>query len=597
MNEKKLKQMNILALLAVLCGVIFIVVFSFFMSPNENKILRENKLTDYSEGWVLKAYNGGTDRLVDLPENVKAKAGETLVLMKRVPEGCSRDTVLVFETEFQNVLVTVDDKKMYTSGVMTDQKLIKNAVPCYNMVELKASDSDSVIAIYLLSGYKRYSGSLPKIYFGSKGDVIAGIMRQSGFGFILSGIILLITILLAVSLMFMKNINVDKRKGGYAFGFIIATTLWGICDSDVMQLLTGNTFGLYMSSMVLILLLPILYLMYQRCFAMKRRFAKILDTGIYVFCVNFLTGLVFQLVGVCDFAGYIIFTKVLITVALILLSGLMYLAADTYMDKIIYNNFIANVIITGACLLEGLLSLFKFYKSYDGTLLQTGLYIFLIFFVITVQKDIIREMNRSRDAAISTIEQERDMAMRNINTKLIISTLSLAAGEIKDTDKKNSRLIYDATVYMKYNIKTVTENGMVPFYQELEYVKSYLGMQKRQKPDMDIVIEDKVIDFSVPFNTIEPLVENAVVNGALSARAFPRLVFRSYERLDCYAIQIVDNGRGIGPDKSFYGKQSFKSVKKKLKTMCGGGIEIKCKPDKGTIVTVKIPKEGYIIKE
>ena len=60
----------------------------------------------------------------------------------------------------------------------------------------------------------------------------------------------------------------------------------------------------YMASQIFLLLMPLLYFMYLRSFAMKRRYAKIFEILIYVYAVNFLTGIVFQLVGVCDFASY-----------------------------------------------------------------------------------------------------------------------------------------------------------------------------------------------------------------------------------------------------------------------------------------------------
>ena len=47
----------------------------------------------------------------------------------------------------------------------------------------------------------------------------------------------------------------------------------------------------------------------------------------------------------------------------------------------------------------------------------------------------------------------------------------------------------------------------------------------------------------------------------------------------------------------FTGKKQYKEIKKQLKTACGAAIEIKTKQDKGTILTVKVPKEGYIVKE
>jgi sensor histidine kinase YesM len=138
---------------------------------------------------------------------------------------------------------------------------------------------------------------------------------------------------------------------------------------------------------------------------------------------------------------------------------------------------------------------------------------------------------------------------------------------------------------------------LVPFTQELDYIRAYLGIQSKRFKDLEIAIEDKVLDFKVPYNTIEPIVENSIENGALKSSSSGRFVLRSYERLDCYAVQIVDNGPGISPEKEFCGNTDYKTVKKRLKTMCQASIDVKCRPGKGAIITVKIPKDGYIIKE
>jgi len=109
-------------------------------------------------------------------------------------------------------------------------------------------------------------------------------------------------------------------------------------------------------------------------------------------------------------------------------------------------------------------------------------------------------------------------------------------------------------------------------------------------------VEDKVTEFKVPYNTIEPLVENAV-EAAVETKQDGKVVVRSYERLDCFAIQIVDNGNGVSPVKKFRAKQDFRGLQKQLKSSVGALIEVRTKPDKGTILTVKIPKQGYVIKE
>lgn len=597
MNERRLKQLNILVLLTALAGIIFMGLFVFVFSPANSNRIKSGELTEFNDSWILRGYRGNADSIINLPAKIEADAEETILIMHKVPDDISSDTVLVFETEFQNIVVTVGDEKVYTNGVLNNQKLMKTSVPCMNVIDIGNAKAGDVVSIYVASGYDKYSGKLASIYYGTRGDAVADIVGRNGAGFVFSVTLLVIIILLSISLIFIKNMNIDKRKSAYAFGFIFASVIWSITGNPITQLLTGNTFGVYMCNMVLLLIMPVLYIMHQRCFAVKRRFARIFEIGIYVFAVNFLTGVIFQMLGVCDFATYVIFTKVLITLGLILLSGIMYLAADTYSDKTIYSNLWANLVLTVAFVLEAFLSIFKFYADYDGLVLQTGVYVFMVLLVISVEKSLIKEMNQQRDEALSNIEQEKGLAVKNINTGLIYGSLNTVMNAIKGRDRENSRLIYDTSIYMKYNLKAVNEKSMVPFSEELEYIKAYLGMQRRINEQLEVTVEDKVVDFKVPFNTIEPLVENAVINGVLKSESSGRIVVRSYERLDCFAIQIVDNGRGAGPDKRFEGKQSFKGIRKRLKSMCGAGVEIKNKPDKGTIVTVKVPKDGYIIKE
>ena len=597
MNERKLKQLNIIAIITALAALICIGLFVFAFSPDIENRINMGNLKTYNDGWVLKAYDKYEDRIITLPEKVKASEGETLILMNKVPDTVNADTVLVTKTNFQNIIVTVDGKKVYSNGVLNDQKLMKNAVPCVNIIDIGQAKPGDIVAIYIASAYGKYNGQLPNIYYGTRGDAITDIVKDNGVSFVVAVTVFVLTVLLMVSIIFMKNVNVDKRKAGYAFGFIFTAALWSITGNPIMQLFTGNNFGVYMSNMVLLLIMPVLYIMYQRCFAVKRRFAKIFEIGIYVFAINFLTGVVFQLYSVCDFATYMIFTKIIITLGLVMLSGIMYLAADTFSDKTIYNNFFANMVLTVACLLEAFLSIFKFYKAYDGVVLQFGIYLFIVLLVITVEKGVIKEMNHQRDSALSNIDVEKKRTVKQVNTSVIYSALNTVMSDLKTTDIENSRLVYDTTMYLKNNLRALTDRDLVPFAEELEFIRAYLGIQKKQNPTLEVTIEDKVIDFNVPYNTIEPLVENAVKNGALKADVAGRIVIRSYERLDCFAIQIVDNGKGIGPDKRFEGKQTYKNIKRRLKNMCGGVIDINNKPEKGTILTVKIPKSGYIIKE
>lgn len=595
MNERRFRQLNILTIIAVAVGIGMMLFFAFVVSDGGNQKISFRTPKKLDDTWVLYRQGETDEQIIDLPTKLKAKKGEIITITHQMPEDAGEDSAICFYTEFQNVIVSIGDRRVYESGVLADNKMTKNAVPGYHVVDIDARAGETV-TIQLASAYGRYSGRIPGIYYSSRGDIVSWLIRRNGIPFVVSLMILVLTILLGVSLLFMTNENINKQKAAYGFGFIVFAAAWIFFGNTMMQLLTKNQFATYMASQIFLLLMPLLYFMYLRSFAMKRRYAKIFEILIYVYAVNFLTGIVFQLVGVCDFASYMFFTKILIMVGLLLLCLIMYLAADTYADKSIYSNFWANVILTGSCLVEFILHFFRFYKSYQGVVLQIGLFVFAVLLMISIEKTVIQEMNAERDAALSSVGHEKSQAVRTINTALIYRALNTAITDLKTHDQSNSRLIYDTSMFMQHNMDAVYKQGLVSFDIELSYIRAYLGMQKRIHPGLEVLVEDKVTEFKVPYNTIEPLVENAV-EAAVETKQDGKVVVRSYERLDCFAIQIVDNGNGVSPVKKFRAKQDFRGLQKQLKSSVGALIEVRTKPDKGTILTVKIPKQGYVIKE
>ena len=72
-----------------------------------------------------------------------------------------------------------------------------------------------------------------------------------------------------------------------------------------------------------------------------------------------------------------------------------------------------------------------------------------------------------------------------------------------------------------------------------------------------------------------------------------RIIVRSYERRDSYAIQIVDEGAGFDTDMLYHKDTptSMKTVRQRLEASVGGVIEVNSRYGVGTIVTVKVPKK------
>ncbi|MGN0368229.1 MAG: ATP-binding protein [Wujia sp.] len=597
MNERRLRQLNILVIITLVLSAVAMGTMFFITSSDDRNKTKIKPLSALNHGWELYRIGDENPVLVDLPDKVKAKPQEVITISHEVPEGVGDNSVLFFYTEFQNVIVSINEQRIYENGIENESRLFKNAVPTYNMVSLEGAKPGDTIWIQYLSSYKKHSGSLGEIFYGSQGDAVSYMIANRGISFGVALTIFLITALLGLSLLFMEQEKAEKRRAAYGLGFIMLAALWSMLDSPLSQVLTTKRIAVYVCSNILLLVLPMVYMMYLRCFALKRRYAKIFEISIYVYGSNLLVALVFWFVGVCDLATYMVVTKSLIAIGLLVLCILMYLAADTYRDKSIYSNFWSNVILCIAFFGECLFGLFKFYAHSKGLILQVGLFVFAVLLMISIEKTLIRHLNAQRDEALASMGQQKTQAVKTINTSLIYNALNTAISSLKDVSYADSRLLYDTTVFMHHDMEAVHKKDVVAFSEELEYIRAYLGMQKRIHPQLEVSMEDKVVDFKVPYNTIEPIVENAVENGALLSAGRGKIVVRSYERLDCFAIQIVDNGPGISPVKKFYGKQSYSAICKRLKKMSQASVEVKAKAEKGTILTVKIPKDGFIMKE
>lgn len=594
MNEARLRKLNTLVLLSIGVALVFILVFAMFFSPKNEEKFQTASLKDYSDGWILKML-GESEDMVDLPVKVSAKAGETVVITKRLPADVGPDKVLVFDTKFQNVICYVNEERVYQNGIFDTSKLTRSSVPQTHIVDLSGARGGDVISIYFVSAYGKYAKNIPAIKYGSKGDALINIVRGNAALFVLSTVLMILSIVYLISLVFIDEAKVDRRKPFYGFLFTLVMALYMLLDNPCMQFITKHRFTVYMASQILLLLVPVIYVMHQRCFAIKRRYAMLFEITLIIFAVNFLTGVIFQMTYVSDFATYAVFTKALIMLFLIAMSFVMYLAADQYMDRSILNNFASNIVITVAAVIETVAGFVPAYRSYRGTILAIGIYAFVIMMLAVTEKNLTRELSKSKNELQEKIRIKKKNAYGELNTKFIYSALGKGYENLQEDDPENASLIYNTTVYMKYNIHAATETGLVPFDTELQYIKSFLEVERIRRNNLEVEIEDKITEFQVPFNTVELLVENAVINGI--GKKPGKIAVRSYERLDCFVVQIVDNGKGPSPDKKFIEAKTFKDIKKIIKSECGGIIEVKSKTGNGTIVSVMIPKRGFVMKE
>lgn len=180
------------------------------------------------------------------------------------------------------------------------------------------------------------------------------------------------------------------------------------------------------------------------------------------------------------------------------------------------------------------------------------------------------------------------------NALSVISSLSL-----KDPHKAKS-LILDLSDYLRGSFDfNHNDEGLTTLSRELELVRAYLSIeQARFKERLQVryqLIED--MDCTLPWLTIQPLVENAVRHGIMCRLEGGEVHIVTARESGRVCIEVRDNGVGIEQERilRFYELKKTQTgvgianIHKRLIAHYGEGLHIKSVPGQGTVVSFYVP--------
>ncbi len=230
-----------------------------------------------------------------------------------------------------------------------------------------------------------------------------------------------------------------------------------------------------------------------------------------------------------------------------------------------------------------------------GNLAQT--YNSMIDRLNTLVETIYTEQVHRRDAEWAALQAQINPHFLN-NTFNSIGSVARARGvpEISKMVTALSRLFNDVLH---------VDARRVPLKKEIEFVTHYLEIQKLRFKDrlkVEFDIQSDTEDLLVPRFILQPLVENAVVHGIEPMPAGGKIVIRT-KNGECVRIEVEDDGKGIALEsakelievsKRKNQRIGLYNVEERIKNMEGPtyGLDIKSAPQKGTLVSISLPKHN-----
>lgn len=151
------------------------------------------------------------------------------------------------------------------------------------------------------------------------------------------------------------------------------------------------------------------------------------------------------------------------------------------------------------------------------------------------------------------------------------------------------------------------EEEMVTIEKEVDYVKSYLTIQKmryRDQLNFEVDVDPGINHYQIVKLTLQPLVENAIYHGIKYLDTKGTVMIRGREREDSILLEVIDNGIGMDENTLLHildkkerdGKRNgiaLENVNRRLKLFYGDECSLifESKVNEGTKVSVILPKE------
>jgi len=185
-----------------------------------------------------------------------------------------------------------------------------------------------------------------------------------------------------------------------------------------------------------------------------------------------------------------------------------------------------------------------------------------------------------------------------INPHFIFNSLNTISAFCREKPDKARELLIALARYFRNSIKA--KDSCVSIYEEMEYVEAYMQLEKArfdERLDMIVHIEDN-LECQLPCLILQPIVENAIIHGAMKRKQGMVSVEIVSEGNDVI-ITIKDNGFGIpaeivnslneeNPSSLYIG---LSNVNRRLQYMFGmdRGLKI-ITSDTGTTIEIRAPR-------
>lgn len=297
----------------VLC--VFICGISIQFDLRDLSFNQEN-ITYLSKGWQYQTQDDQVREII-LPSKIPGDAGKQFQLYRTFQEPVAAGTCLAFRSSHQELLVTIDDKAIYSFEkpieILTFPKSPGSA---WNIITLPEIRAGQVMKISIHSFYDNYQEKIGEMMLGSK----SAILFQIGFDYFPAVFMSILVIIFAVMLI-LYGVYLFKIRHTtnflYLGLFAFLLGVWFFAESRFIQFFLGKILLTYQMVFLSIALMPIPGNLFISN-ALKPKNQHTYDQLAMVSIVNFFLMIIAQALGLVDFYEWMPLSHIIIVLTMIL---------------------------------------------------------------------------------------------------------------------------------------------------------------------------------------------------------------------------------------------------------------------------------------
>ncbi len=194
-------------------------------------------------------------------------------------------------------------------------------------------------------------------------------------------------------------------------------------------------------------------------------------------------------------------------------------------------------------------------------------------------------------------KKEPSQMISYINQHFLFNTLNSILSLCRQDAEEARKVVLELSSYLRFNFNVTDE--MVFLYEEIEYIKAYLYIQKvRFGERLNIKYDiQQDVDFLIPKNSLYNLIDNAITHGILKKNQGGAITFVVKKQKEKVVIKVKDDGVGMSEkqiaqilnDKN---GGSISASNSQYKDLYNAKLEVVSKLNVGTCITLNIPIEN-----